>query len=194
MNAADPFRRAWQASAPVASPPSSLPDLHRRASRFERRIRRRNAIEYAAIALVVAVFGAFAILAPAALPAMRIGAVLMVIGALYVAWQLHRRASARPLPPGLPLVEHLRRELVRQRDAVTSVAGWYLAPFVPGMLLILLGPLIDGGPRALAALGWEQVPALAFPPAFFLFIWWLNRRAARQLQAAIDDLDLQETK
>lgn len=190
MNAADPFRQAWQAGTSVAEPIPALPDLHRRASRFERRIRLRNAVEYAAIMLVVAAFGAFAILAPVPLPAMRIGAALVVIGALYVAWQLHRRASFRPPSPGLPLVEHHRRELVRQRDAVASVANWYLAPFLPGMLLILFGPVIDGGSRAWAALGWEQLPALVLPPAFFLFVWLLNRRAARQLQAAIDDLDV----
>jgi hypothetical protein len=188
MNAAD-LKQAWQA-APATHPLPAIDDLRHAATRFDRRIRRRNAVEYGAAALVSVLFGAFAVLMPLPIPAMRIGAVLIVIAAAYVAWQLHRRASALPLSPGMPVIAHHRAALARQRDALASVGRWYLAPFLPGLILVLFGPIIHGGADVIAAIGWRQVPVFAGSLLIFGGVWWINRRAAATLSRMIQDLDM----
>lgn len=184
----DILKQAWQA-APAAEPLPSIANLERRATRFERTIRLRNAIEYVAAALVVTLFGAFAIWMPLPVPTMRVGAALIAIGGIVVAWQLHRRASLALPDMGLPVLLRHRTELVRQRDALASVWLWYLLPLVPGLVLMLLGPAIDGGWDLLLRLRFADAAALALPPAFFVWVWWINRRAAAKLTRMIDELD-----
>jgi hypothetical protein len=117
------------------------------------------------------------------------GAALVVLGTMLVAWQLHSRASAE-VPPagdaGEPILAHQRAQLARQRDALARVGLWYLGPLAPGLLLMMLAPVLR---RGLAALSPEIGLALAINALVFGGIWWLNRLAARGLQAAIDDLD-----
>jgi Flp pilus assembly protein TadB len=99
-------------------------------------------------------------------------------------YQLYSRASAKTVPADLGLtgsLEFHRRELVRQRDMVESVWSWYLAPFVPGLLVFIKGVFPKHGPGF--------VLALAFHALVFGGIWWLNRRGARRLTRQIAELD-----
>lgn len=188
MNMSDPVRKAWQASA-GDSPLPDLDTVREGADLFFRRIRRRNRIEYATAALVIPFFGYAALTLPSS--TIRVGAALVVLGTLFVIWQLHRRDSAVP-PPGeaaLPLIAHQRAQLVRQRDALASVGLWYLLPLVPGLSLIVLARAIDGGVEALARMSWFQIFWIGLVVLIFAGIWWLNRAAARMLQAEIDALD-----
>lgn len=164
--------------------PMTLEFIHARG--FQARVRRRNLIEYAASAVVLAAFSAYVVFLPD--PILKAASALIVVGTLIVVWQLHRRGSARPLAPGASgqsaLAFH-RAELVRQRDALRSVWLWYLGPFVPGMLLFNAGLLMhQPGPPMVQRL---PIPALVI--AVFLGIWLLNRRGAQRLQREIDDLD-----
>lgn len=180
------LRHAWQASAADAALPT-LDRVRAGADRFHRLVRRRNRIEYGACVLVVLFFGLAVFKIPDPLAAA--GAALVVLGTLLVAWQLHIRASAEAPPAadaGVPILAHQRAQLVRQRDALAQVALWYLLPLVPGLMLMMLAPVLR---RGLGALSAELVIALGLNLLVFGGIWWLNRLAARRLQAAIDDLD-----
>src|SRR5580704_16189032 len=93
MNPSDP-RSLWQGQE-VEKVILTVDEVRSRAARFERRIHRRNVGEYLVGALMIALFThqLWRTHGWRATPA-----VLMIVGIIYVMFQLHRRASARPLP------------------------------------------------------------------------------------------------
>lgn len=190
MNDPDSARHAWQASA--ADP--ALPDLstvRACADRFYRRVRRRNAMEYAAAVVTVIGFSAYILLLPSL--AMRIGSGMIILGVLFVVWQLHRLASATPPPERTatePILVHQRAALVRQRDALAGILTWYLLPLVPGLLVFTIGPVIERGGMA----GLLHAPratwiVLIGAVVAFVGVWLLNRRGAARLGRMIDEID-----
>lgn len=186
----------WQ-SQPGERLRLSPEDLQRRMSKFERTIARRNLLEYVAAAFVIAIFVYYAWMFPTLL--LRLGCGLLIVGTLYVVYQLHRRASARPVPADFGLrscADFQRAELERQREALRSVWSWYLMPFLPGMFVFLFG-LYEFVRRIAQAAGRPfhagiAVGALGFVVlcvlAVFVGIWRLNQWAADKLQAQIDQL------
>jgi quinol-cytochrome oxidoreductase complex cytochrome b subunit len=187
----------WQQGS--GEPPRFNPDeLRRKMNRFERTIARRNLGEYLAAALVIAVFLYYAWIFPTL--TLRVGCGLIVLGTIYVMYQLHRRASARPAPADMGLrscVDFQRTELERHRDALQSVWSWYLLPFVPGMCIFLFG-LFQFAMRVTEAAGRPFHAGIAIA-AFalvagcvgivFMAVWLLNRWAANKLQIQIDELN-----
>jgi hypothetical protein len=128
-------KNMWRSAPAADTAPLQEAELARRARHFQRRIARRNFLEYAAALLVCVGFGFYLWKFPD--PLMRLGSVLTIAGILVVVWQLRQRASSRALPgaeSALPSRDFHRAELVRQRDALRSVWLWYVAPLVPGML------------------------------------------------------------
>ncbi|MCW3837043.1 hypothetical protein ACFQ1E_13210 [Sphingomonas canadensis] len=182
----DPLRHAWQASGDAALPP--IDRVRAGADRFHRIIRRRNRVEYAACAFVILFFGLRG-LTGAGDPVTRAGALLVVLGTLVVAWQLHRRAPAVAPPAAAalePVLVHQRAQLARQHAALLQVGRWYILPLVPGMALMMLAPALIGGLGAMPPFQWV---AIAISTAIFGMVWRLNIRAARGLERAIADLD-----
>lgn len=181
-------KNMWR-SAPAAGDAAPLQEaeLARRAGRFQRRIARRNALEYAAALLVCAGFGFYLWAFPD--PLMRAGSVLSILGTLAVVWQLRRRASSRPLPgadSALPSRDFHRAELVRQRDALRAVWLWYVAPLVPGIIVFRWGVETNPDPSLPFARGWAADGVIA---AVMLGIILLNLYGAHRLQRQIDQLD-----
>lgn len=191
MTEHDDLQALWQSQA-VEAAPMHLDEIRKRAGRLRGRVRIRNLIEYAAGLIVVPSFVSMAI--HAGEPLIRIGAALTAAGALFALWQLHRRGGARP--PGDAeagaLFDVLRGELARQRDALASVWLWYLAPFVPGMALILLGrwlhPIEKLG-RSVETDRTMIVMTAVITLLIFLVSHLANRLGAKALQRQIDDLD-----
>jgi uncharacterized membrane protein len=181
-------QKLWQ-SQTTEHAPMTLAQIHQKARTFQARIRRRNIIEYVGCVLVIAGF------APALLHRgswmMQAGAVWLMAAAVFIAWQLNRRASARTAPDaGEAVIEFHRRELIRQRDALRSVGVWYLAPAVPGMALLLAGRWFQShATKAPLALD-HAIIALVGLIAVLVFavIWLLNQRGADRLQRQIEDL------
>lgn len=163
--------------------PMSIELIHARA--FQSRIKIRNVIEYVACAIVIAVFIGYAIFFPH--PMMKAGAAMTAAGAALTGWQLHRRGSARTLPPGASAGSSLdfhRAELVRQKDAIGSAVWWYLGPITPGIMVFVAGMhAARPGPLAnLAPLG------VAF--GLYVLAWALmNRSAVKRLQREIEEID-----
>lgn len=182
----DDLKQLWRAQ-PASSP--ALPEdvLRQRAARFQRRVALRNGIETLAAALVAAGFARYLWIYPQ--PLIRLGSVLIILAAAFVAWQLHRRAASGPRPESdnaLPCRDFHRAALARQRDALRAVWLWYIAPFLPGVLLFRWGVETQLDPGAPFTRGWQANLAIA---GVLLATAILNLHAARRLQRKIDQLD-----
>jgi hypothetical protein len=150
------------------------------ARRFQRKIRWRNLFEYLGAIWVIGVFGSYAVLASAVVA--RAGAILVVLGTLFVVYRLHTRGSSRTPPPdavATSCLEFHRRELERQHTLVSTVWRWYLGPFLPGLFLLLAESAVRASdPAHLLKLGvFAAVCAL-----IFLAVAKANQMAARQFE------------
>ena len=184
----DPVKQAWQASVEIAGAPP-LDEVRAGADKFYRRIWWRNTIEYVACVVVVVAFTIQAFTLPHILQ--KIGCVLLVVAAIYAPWQLHRRASAVPpeMAGAMPIYAFVRGQLVRQRDALRGIFGWYILPFLPGMALIFIGNGLHPQTQAAGPAVWVRWLVFAGIFAMTGGVWWLNQVAARRLQKRIDEID-----
>ena len=158
-------------------------DLRSRLKKQQATFRLRNLVEYIAGGFVMLGFGSYLFL-PMNLT-VKAGSVLLILGTLYVMWQLHRRASAAPPPAQGDLTGFQREQLVRQHDALRTVWRWYLAPFVPGMLVLFVGQA-----QALPFGQWAYgAVCVALMLTVFGLIWLLNHYAARKIARQIEELD-----
>jgi hypothetical protein len=165
----------------------SLDEIRARSMKLQHTVRNRNLREYSAAVFVVILFGFYTWIFPNLV--MKAGSVLIILGTLIVVWQLHKRGSAQASPLGVSVHEHIafhRRELIRQRDALRSVPIWYLAPFVPGLVVFLVGLSLQAPSTWLSLL--TIGAAAGFCALVFGLVWWLNKWAASQLQKQIDAL------
>ncbi len=187
----DSIQSLWQ-SMPTTPMLLSAADLRARSQAFRGKVSRRNLREYIAGAVVIALFSWYATFPSATTPMWPIGCVLIVAGTLVVSWNLHRYgARATPAEASLDaLIDFHRAELVRQRDALTSVWLWYLMPFAPGVILIFadmwLGAAARTSPlRASIGVGFAAFVFIAVGVGTVL----LNLLGAAWIQRRIDDLD-----
>jgi hypothetical protein len=91
----------------------------------------------------------------------------------------------------MPLIEFHRRELMRQRDAARSVGLWYIAPVIPGAVMMTLGRYFQfHAPGRTIAADHQIIILCTFIVALvFAVVWLLNVWAAERLQRRIDELD-----
>ncbi|WP_291197989.1 hypothetical protein [Hyphomonas sp.] len=190
MSERDPLQALWTRQQQEPFTMTSA-QLRQRATRFQSKIRTRNRIEYAAAALVTGVFAWMVVIIPE--PMVRAGAGLITLGTLYVCWKLHTLAGetdAGGLDHAASLADFHRAELLRQRTALASVWQWYLAPFVPGMLVFIgavaFTPELDA--PLIARLTFFGSTAAPIAGVFGL-VAWLNARAVKALDAEIKALD-----
>jgi hypothetical protein len=185
------IRGLWQ-SQPTQTTSFSPENIRPTMRKFERRIFRRNIREYAAGIFVVVAYGFCEWKLPA--PLFRLGSGLAIAGALYVMFQLHRRASVRPAPDDLGLstgIEFHRQALERQRDALRGVWSWYLLPLVPGMAVIFIGTALKqwtAHPVGMGHLVMGYGILVGLVGSVFFAVWKLNQRGADKLQVQIDEM------
>jgi len=163
--------------------------IRQEADVFQHRIWWRNVREYGAIAIVVIAFGLYFKWFPN--PVARVGSAMVIGGALYVAYQLHRRASSETMPAGDALENCLgfhRHELERQRDALQSVWRWSLVPLIPGLAVFVAGLAVQVPIGPLRARIAFSVASLAVVGGIFWLVAKWSRNAARKLQTEIDNL------
>lgn len=184
----------WQ-DQPVGLAEISLEEIRRKARKFEKRIFWRNLREYVAGAIVIACFVYVMLVSRPAL--IRTGCGLVIAGALFMMYMLHKKGSARTAPVELAFrtcVDFRRQELQRQRDLLQSVWSWYLLPFVPGMAIFLIGVFKTTMEQPNASAHVRIIVAtFAFTAvvcaSVFAGVGMLNQWGARQLQREIDALD-----
>ncbi len=176
---------------PTEDHPMTLDNIRKNANVFQTQIRRRNQREIVAAMVVLLVFGFYAWTLPGWM--IKTGSLLVMLGKLCIVWQLRRRASAASLPEssGMALLDFHRQELLRQRNAAKSVARWYIAPLIPGVVMMTLGRYFQfhAPDRTLA---WDhQIVILCsvIVALIFAIVWLLNAWAAERLQRRIDELD-----
>jgi hypothetical protein len=183
-------KQAWQASVDIAGVPP-IDGARAGADKFYRIIKWRNRAEYAAAAVVVAGYGTYVFTMPHVLS--KIGSVLILLAAVFVVWQLRGRAPAVPPERAgtMPITQFMRLQLVRQRDAMRSVLWWYIAPFVPGFVVFVMGNAgaAAGDMTAIVPLRWGDWLFLAGFAILLALIWRFNQRVVRKLQKHIDEID-----
>ena len=184
----DPAKKAWLASVEIAGAPP-LEEVRKGAGKFYRYVKRRNMVEYAACVFVVVTFTWYIFTLPHVLQ--RVGSALIVLATLYVAWQLHRRASAvAPEQAGtMPLMLFARAQMVRQRDALRSILWWYILPFVPGMVVMISGSMLHKAAEGTPPGMFDAVASVVMITVF-AGVWWINQYSARKLQRHIDEIDV----
>lgn len=180
----------WQDSASDASF-SDPATFARRVNSFERQIRIRNWIEYAAGALVTVLFGGLT-LGSFWKGEILIGlaSLMIVIGTWVVMWSLRRRAGNLDRRPEDTCLDHLRRQYGHQLRALLAVPVWYIGPLVPGTALFYFAVT----KRVADAAGWSVAiegmwAPLAVSFGIFALIALANWIAARGLLRKIDELD-----
>ena len=186
------LKALWQGQAQEHEP-MSLAEIHQKARKLERGVRWRNIREYVASVVVVVFF------APVLLHRdswmMQAGAALIILATAFVAWQIHRRTATGAIPEAGPeageaLRDYHRQTLIRQRDALRSVGWWYMAPFAPGIVLLMMGRWFQShvAGRSLAMDHLGILLGSGFVVLVFGLIWGLNQWGARRLQKQIDAL------
>ena len=165
--------------------------IAQRASKFEKTIRRRNWLEYAAGVLMIGLFGvgtAFALAKGEWLISLSL--TFVVAGVAVVLWNLYHRASNLAALPEEPCLHHLRRQYEHQMKALRAVPIWYIGPLVPGMVMFYVVVTAKVAERV----GWTTAIQGAWGPAaasfgFFVLVIAANLIAARHLKRKIDQFD-----
>lgn len=163
-------------------------ELKVKATAFQKKIARRNAREYVGAAIAAASFGAMAWRADTA--AAKAGPLMVVAGALFLAWKLHARGASRVTPDdavGESCVAFHRGELGRQRDLLRDVWRWYLGPLVPGLAVMCAHRIAVAASRGGVVLAAEVIAALIVA-VVFLVVWRVNEASARALDREIEQL------
>jgi CubicO group peptidase (beta-lactamase class C family) len=170
----DELKRLWQQQPlrkPDMSPEQLISAMHKQTSQLRRILDARDLRELVACALVAIIFGIFYFTVYRT-PVSRLGALIVIGGAIFVAWKLvHTRRKTSPAPPGATVVKSLQAELkaVRaQSRLLGSVRWWYLLPGGIGVLLCAWG----GGGGLAGNIGYT-----IFVITLNAFIYWLNQRA-----------------
>ena len=177
--------RVWRQQE-IESMTLTMDDLRGRSLAFEKSIRRRNLREFVAGSLALAV-SAYQMATMRQLTA-QLSMALLCAGMVLVLWRLMSRGAAASLPEEMGRANCIafhRRELARQRDLLSAVWRWYLAPFVPGLALLTMDAFVSSaGNRR-----WLAVGFAAFVAGAFWLIANLNRHAAERLAAQVREIE-----
>jgi Flp pilus assembly protein TadB len=179
----DPLQALWQSQS-RGEPAISIEHVREGARRLERRVARRNRREY--IAAVVVVFGYGWILWLVPIATARIGAGLIIAATIFICYRLHVHGSAASLQADVGLtssLEFYRAQLERQRDLLHSVWRFFLLPFVPGLLVLMIGYSLAQPARVSFAVAYGVLALM-----LGIGLHALNRRAAARIQGVLDRL------
>jgi hypothetical protein len=179
------LKTIWQNQNPEATH-MSIDEIRIKARNFERKIRRRNLREYVAAALIAAAFTFFAWHSPWRI--VRVGHALVAAGALYLGYQLYRKASSKTVPAELGAMGcldfHLK-QLERERYFLDNSWKWGIG-LIPGLIVVAAGAIAAG------FLG-KALPFLVLTYVWIATWLWMmlkkNKRKARALQQEIDELN-----
>ncbi len=163
----------------------SLDEIRARSRKHRRKIRRRNAMEYVALATVVGFMGYVIWKFPD--PMLRAAAGISILAAFYMCYHLWSHGAASMDQGLLSWRDYHRRELERQRDLLLNSWRWYLGPPIPGLILFALAGAISN-PGHLQH-PWRVVGAYSAVTAGVLWrVRAMHVRCARNLERQIEEL------
>jgi hypothetical protein len=185
------FQSLWQEQS-VYPKQFSVEEIHATATRFQRKVRFRNLREYIPATAGLIFLAGYAWKADTWFS--KAGPGLIVLGTMYLVFQLYTRAASHPVPGGQgsgdvaeSCIEFHRRELERQRDMHRAIWRWYLGPLIPGLLVLFIDRFLaawaKGGLHVAISLASAHVGVLVF-----IWIGRVNAVEARKLQREIDAL------
>jgi hypothetical protein len=175
--------QAWRQQARERG--MTLGDIPARAAAFDRRMQGQNRLT--ALVVAVVVIGIALQMTGALSVAGRFGTGLLLLALTFVMYRYGKVRGAWTPPADFAPQQSAafyRAQLVRHRNAMRNFWWEYALPFAPG-LIIVIGERAANRPRSPAQYG---VLALVFA-VLILAIGWFNSRAARQIQAEIDEID-----
>lgn len=186
----DPFNfwKSQETEANFSSPGA----CQSRASQFEKVVKRRNRMEFAAGAFVIFAFTVVAaFFGSVGEWAIVVSVAMIIAAAIFVIARLHFYGSVERRNIDQSCRDYLREQLVRQRDLLRGVPKWYLAPFVPG----LVGFYVATAARVAELKGWSAAVedswfVVVAWISVFGFAAWYNLQAARKLDRQITALDM----
>jgi len=159
----------------------SSEEIRSRIEVMNRTLRRRTIDLYLLFAAEIAFFGGWMMVRMNALQTA--GAVLTIIGISYLGWQV-RANRFRPLSmDASDTLEHLRRELARQRDFHWGSRFWWrMLLFVPGPLIFSAG-FAQAHPGVITFIRFETLSFGVLVVTAIPLNWWMARRYQKQIDA-----------
>jgi hypothetical protein len=181
MTTPDELRELWHTPGPRPGKRGEemLTLVIEKTRTFDRQIAVRNAVECIAAALVVAMFGWFALKAPNEI--VRIGMIVVALSGIWIAYYILRYAGGpKNLDPGMDLSAYgrlLRENYDQQIRLLRRVKYWYLLPPYVGIVIGNIGlwvQLTSEGRNLGVRLA--SLAGFIFVTALFAGVWVLNER------------------
>ena len=159
----------------------SSEQIRSRIEVLNRKVRRRTIAIYLICAVEIAFFIGWMIIGMNTLQI--VGAVLTIIGLSYMAWQIRANRFRTPSIDVVDTLEHLRRELARQRDFHRGTRFWSrLLLLVPGGLIFFAG-FAQAHPEVIRIIRFEIISFVVFALAAIPLNLWMARRYQKQIDA-----------
>lgn len=161
-------------------------EIRKKMDALDAKLRKRNKSFYLACVSLMAMFTLWFFASKNAIQ--RTGAALTVAGVAYLGYQVRRnqfRAAPAEVTGTMTSVDHLRRELERQRDFHRGKTFWKrVLIFTPGPLVFFVG-FAKAYPEILNMIRFEAISFVIIGLAAIPLNLWMARRYQRQ----IDELD-----
>jgi len=159
----------------------SSEEIRNRIETMNRKMRRRAFDGYLVCATMIVFFAGWMFVGMNSLQL--VGAVLTIIALSYMAWQIRASRFRTPSIDVVDTLEHLRRELARQRDFHRGTRFWSrMALLVPGGLIFFAG-FARAHPEVIRIIRFEIISFVVFALSAIPLNMWMARRYQKQIDA-----------
>jgi hypothetical protein len=156
-------------------------EIRSRIETMNRKMRRRTFNGYLVCATIIVSFAGWMLVGMNSLQL--VGAVLTIIAVSYMAWQIRADRFRTPSIDVVDTLEHLRRELARQRDFHRGTRFWSrMLLLVPGGLIFFAG-FAQAHPEVIRIIRFEIISFVVFALAAIPLNLWMARRYQKQIDA-----------
>jgi hypothetical protein len=156
-------------------------EIRNRIETMNRKMRRRTFDGYLVCATIIVFLGGWMFVGMDSLQL--VGAVLTIIAVSYMAWQIRANRFRTPSIDVVDTLEHLRRELARQRDFHRGTRFWSrMLLLVPGGLIFFAG-FARAHPEVIRIIRFEIISFVVFALAAIPLNRWMARRYQKQIDA-----------
>jgi hypothetical protein len=186
MNGDDQLRALWRDQPVKEVPEMTIQVLREQSGRLAKKVSRRRWAETISGGTSMVLLVALAARVREA-PLVQISCAMLVIGEAIVIANLWRRGRSSSAPLDASMTSHLayyRAELARERDLLATVARWYLAPTLPGLVFFPIAVALEIGVSPVIV-GTATIASLALVEAIIVVV---HRRAAGRLAKEIEAL------